>query len=1034
MRMSKLRSLFLPHIGKLVWLTLLLGIVVCLVWVVFDEYQSSRRQARYLAEFAQSLTFHLEPGPSPSIRFPNYGPFDERLGYSHLPTFLERLSAKGYSVAEQARLSPRMMKLSDVGLFPIYHEKDQAGLDLLDCNGRPFYSMRYPERLYRRFESIPPLLVNSLVFIEDHELLDAAHPTRNPAIGWTRFAKAVLDQARHVVDPDNETPGGSTLATQTEKYRHSPEGRTASAGDKLRQMASASLRAYLDGENTLPARRQIVLSYVNTVPLAAKAGHGEINGLGDGLWVWYGRDFAEANALLQAPNPAPGDRTVALGHRAEVFKQALSLMVAQRRPSYYLGEGQRELSQLTDSYLRLLGAAGVIPSALRDAALAVKLTLHGASKGQRPVSFASRKAANALRTDLADLLGTPRLYDIDRLDVMAGTTFNSQLQRSVTEVLRKLGDPAAAKAQGLYGFRMLSPGDDPSRLAFSFTLIERGEHANLVRVQADNLDQPFDINEGSKLNLGSTAKLRTLISYLEIVAELHHRYAGMSAKELAAVPADPKDALTRWALDYLGTAQDRRLPAMLEGAMERRYSGNPGEAFFTGGGMQRFENFDRQENYQNYSVRKAFQKSINLVFVRLMRDIVRHYIYRAPGATAQLLENADDPRRREYLSRFADKEGRAFIYRFYKKYQGKTALQMQEILLQSVNPVPRRLATVFRSIEPQATPNQFNAFLRQQLSGANLSESELQNLYAKLGPEKFSLADRGYIAGVHPLELWLVGFLRHNPGATRTQIIQASETERQAVYAWLFKTRHKNAQDNRIQSLLELEAFLEIARDWRRLGYPFEALTPSYASAIGASGDRPVALAELVGIILNNGVRLPIEKLETLRFAAATPYETRLKYQPAKPERLLPAEITEVVHRALVDVVEGGTATRIAGGLVMKDGTPLEVGGKTGTGDHRYAVYGHRGQTIASRVINRSATFVFFIGDRYFGTITAYVHEPYAARYKFTSAMSVQLLKSLAPALTPLFERDAVEKLMACRPDRKDYLRSQRSVIDAVPK
>ena len=49
---------------------------------------------------------------------------------------------------------------------------------------------------------------------------------------------------------------------------------------------------------------------------------------------------------------------------------------------------------------------------------------------------------------------------------------------------------------------------------------------NYLRVQTDNLAQPFDINEGAKLDLGSTAKLRTLITYLEIVAELHARLAG----------------------------------------------------------------------------------------------------------------------------------------------------------------------------------------------------------------------------------------------------------------------------------------------------------------------------------------------------------------------------------------------------------------------------------------------------------------------------------------------------------------------------
>ena len=52
--------------------------------------------------------------------------------------------------------------------------------------------------------------------------------------------------------------------------------------------------------------------------------------------------------------------------------------------------------------------------------------------------------------------------------------------------------------------------------------------------------------------------------------------------------------------------------------------------------------------------------------------------------------------------------------------------------------------------------------------------------------------------------------------------------------------------------------------------------------------------------------------------------------------------------------------------------------------------------------MKRSATFVFFIGDRFFGTVTAYAREPYAARYHYTSAMTVQLLRDLAPDLMPL--------------------------------
>ncbi len=39
----------------------------------------------------------------------------------------------------------------------------------------------------------------------------------------------------------------------------------------------------------------------------------------------------------------------------------------------------------------------------------------------------------------------------------------------------------------------------------------------------------------------------------------------------------------------------------------------------------------------------------------------------------------------------------------------------------------------------------------------------------------------------------------------------------------------------------------------------------------------------------------------------------------------------------------------------------------------------------------------------------AYAHEPYAANYKFTSALPVQLLKALTPVLLPLIEGDGCD-------------------------
>jgi hypothetical protein len=80
----------------------------------------------------------------------------------------------------------------------------------------------------------------------------------------------------------------------------------------------------------------------------------------------------------------------------------------------------------------------------------------------------------------------------------------------------------------------------------------------------------------------------------------------------------------------------------------------------------------------------------------------------------------------------------------------------------------------------------------------------------------------------------------------------------------------------------------------------------------------------------------------------------------------------------------------------------LPVGGKTGTGDNRFDRFGSGGRIISQRVVDRTATFVFYLGDRYFGTITAYVPGAVAAQYHFTSALAVQLLKALAPQLQPL--------------------------------
>src|SRR5262249_27929619 len=169
-------------------------------------------------------------------------------------------------------------------------------------------------------------------FVGKWRIRAGERPRRTPAVEWPRLAKAVGFDILGKFGRQGQPIGASTLATQLEKFRHSREGRTRSAGEKFRQMLSASLRAYQGGTRTIAARRQIVVDYLNSTPLAAAPGYGEVLGLGDGLWAWYGVEFEETNRLLAADLPSSDPA------RARAYKRVLSLLLATRRPYHYLTE------------------------------------------------------------------------------------------------------------------------------------------------------------------------------------------------------------------------------------------------------------------------------------------------------------------------------------------------------------------------------------------------------------------------------------------------------------------------------------------------------------------------------------------------------------------------------------------------------------------------------------------------------------------------------------------------------------------------
>jgi len=146
----------------------------------------------------------------------------------------------------------------------------------------------------------------------------------------------------------------------------------------------------------------------------------------------------------------------------------------------------------------------------------------------------------------------------------------------------------------------------------------------------------------------------------------------------------------------------------------------------------------------------------------------------------------------------------------------------------------------------------------------------------------------------------------------------------------------------------------------------------------------------------------PTIRMARLRFAGGTPYETVMGPVESQGTRVIPREVARAILPVLAQVVQKGTAIRLAG--TYKSGNkPMVVGGKTGSGDNRFDAVGHGGQVISSRPVNRTATFVFYLEDRYFGVITAFIPGIEAGDYGFTSSLPVAILKLLAPDIEKLW-------------------------------
>ena len=117
------------------------GLVVLAVGAF--ELQTSWLQSELFASIGRGLTFDVEDGRHERAHRPATGPHNERLGYIDLDDFEKRLDRRGFDLTRQAGLSPRHWQFVQAGGYPMFQEKNRAGLRLLDHKGEVIHDARF---------------------------------------------------------------------------------------------------------------------------------------------------------------------------------------------------------------------------------------------------------------------------------------------------------------------------------------------------------------------------------------------------------------------------------------------------------------------------------------------------------------------------------------------------------------------------------------------------------------------------------------------------------------------------------------------------------------------------------------------------------------------------------------------------------------------------------------------------------------------------------------------------------------------------
>ncbi len=963
----------------------------------------------------------------------------KRDGMTYYPQLFNVLNNAGFQVDRETHLvlTPQAKKLFDMGIIPFNHYQGKAfsGLKIIDRHSELTYQYKHPNQ-FKDFENISPFILKALLVWENDKLRHMVFNEEqddvelNYLIEGPRIIKSVSEYVQYKITGEGSYSGGSTLMTTLEKITNTPGGRTKSVNDKINQMIGAGLHLY--GDNTESVDRgngkkagvqKALVDFLNTVPMAGgpKSHSGELFGFGASYYAWFGYTIDELNQQLKSKNSVI---------RSQAYKNICSLIVSIRRPSELL-RSPDVIDKQANLLLSRLNKKKLLNSALYVKSRAMKPAWNPQRNSRDKLDYALHRESSSARNQYTQFIRQAvakksgsaeakkiNLQTVDAMPVSIEMTTDAQLEKNIRSVLDEMYTEFAQQSPFVQGrqkglLHSLSL-DELKNIQYGVVVLEIDENRQwkLLANTDTQSNVVYNPAKQGRFQWGSTAKLRVLVNYLMII---HDEALTLQS---AIVELDDKEAkklfnkyrkssvtIKQLLASYIKKYPDASMEQVLNWAMSRRISANPDSKFLTGESWHEFHNYQKSDDRKNPNLWQMTTQSINLSFVRLMRDVVDYYIDQSGFDKVAILTNKKNPTRNKILNEAIEKEEQDYL----------------DGLNYFIERVQDSFLEELASGEKQISNKEIITRSREIIKEMSLDDKQSYNK----GQKKYQRLASWFKRITHYEKKWLLARVRLQHDVHSNLVKDDEKRIIKQTSQWL-KT-NQFWMKNTLYTHMERKAFSQgVTPAWKKLGYPFN-VSPSYAVVLGSSGDTPMSLVELAGTLLNNGVHEKnISAIERIILAPDSEFETPFKIEH-QYERIIPKTVSIVARKAMAGVLQKGTAIFASRHPLME--YVESVGAKTGTGDNRH-------NKIA---VNRSAAVlsIFDTGEgksKYAICITMSVVKGNIERYTFTSKVPVRILSRIADHLSPIIANKSTQELkieLAAKRARKSKQRNNIAVASA---